>query len=111
MSNVTWACFECRETVRRPGYTRAAVLCPTCGEPCRYLGHKLRTPPKRQAKAWRELLTEVQQQAVACAEPRQQLRLRQVREIQTEIARLEAKGPNEGRAKQVRSLRRQLAKL
>ena len=34
-----------------------------------------------------------------------------VREIQEEIDRLEAKGPNEGRAKQVRLLRRWLSKL
>ncbi|HJT76468.1 MAG TPA: hypothetical protein VJ739_04630 [Gemmataceae bacterium] len=68
-------------------------------------------PPKRQAKAWQKLLADIQQNAIARAEQQQQLRLRRMREIREEIDRLEAKGPNEGRAKQVRLLRRQLLGL
>lgn len=111
MRNATWACFECRETVRRPGYSRATVLCPICGQPCRYIGHKLRMPPKRQARAWHELRASIQQEVIARAECQQQLRLQKMRELRAEITRLEAKGPNEGRAKQVRQLRQELAKL
>jgi hypothetical protein len=68
-------------------------------------------PPKRQKKAWQDLLTSFQLRAIINAERRQQLRLQKVREIQAEINRLEAKGPNEGRAKQVRLLRRRIAKF
>ena len=109
MSNATWACFECRETVRRPGYTRAAVLCPNCAQPCRYLGHKLRMPPKRQAKAWRDLLADLRQKSLARADAQQRARLQRMREIRGEIDRLKARGPNAGRAKQVGLLRRRLA--
>ena len=109
MSNATWACFDCRETVRRPGYAERRVLCPNCGEPCRYLGTKWRLPPKSRAKQWQELLETIQQQAIECVQTEAQLRRQRVREIKAEIKRLEAKGATEGRAKQVRFLRRQVA--
>jgi hypothetical protein len=68
-------------------------------------------PPTRHAKAWQELLADIQQERLARAEHQQQVRLQRMRELQAEIARLEAKGPNPGRAKQVRLLRRELEKL
>ena len=111
MSSATWACFECRETVRRLAYTRAAVLCPNCGQSCRYLGHHLRMPPKRQAKAWREVFVALQKAALAGAELDLAQRRQRIRDIQQEIDRLESMGPNEGRAKQVRLLRRKIEKL
>ncbi len=111
MSNETWACFECRETVRRPGYARAAVLCPGCGKACKNLGHKLRMPSKRHSKAWQELLSSLQEARITAKEYEQQVRLKTMRELNAEIARLEAKGTNAGREKQIRLLRRQLAKL
>ena len=111
MANATWACFECRETVRGSDFTRATVLCPCCGQPCRHVGHKLRMPAKRDAKAWKDLLNALQQGIIEKAERDQLLRLQRIRELHTEIDRLEAMGPNEGRAKQVRLLRRQLEKL
>jgi hypothetical protein len=111
MSNATWACFDCRETVRRPDYTRQAVLCPSCGQSCRYLGRKICLPPKRQVKKWQELLSALQQHAIATRELKHKLRLQQMRKLRAEIARLEAKGPHVERAKQVRVLRRRLAAL
>ncbi len=111
MSNVTWVCFECRTTVRRPSYGKEAVLCSSCGKTCRDVGYKLRLPPKRQTKQWRELLVAIQQEARANTEEKLLTRLRWIRALQSEIACLEAKSPNEGRAKQIRLLRQKLAKL
>ena len=111
MRNSTWACFDCRETVRRSPFTREAVRCPSCSLLCRYVAHKLRMPPKRNVKAWAELLIKLQEDAIANAEEEQLLRLERVRKIRAEIDRLEELGPNEGRAKQIGLLRRQLAKL
>jgi hypothetical protein len=68
-------------------------------------------PPKRQAKAWRELLDALHEETIAKTERERLLRLQQIRETQQEISRLESMGPNEGRAKQVRLLRRRLAKM
>ena len=109
MANLNWVCFDCRETVRRPAYTPGPVLCPSCGEQCRCLFHRLRVPPKNQVKAWRELRLSLQQQRAEIAEHKRELRMQRARELRAEIARLEAKGPNNG--KQVRLLRRQLDKL
>ena len=106
-----WVCFDCRETVRRAGYSAAPVLCPSCGQQCRCLLHRLRVPAKNQAKAWRELRLSLQQQREDIAEYKREVRMQRARELRAEIARLEAKGPNPGRAKQVRLLRRQLDKL
>lgn len=111
MSSATWVCFECRETVRRSRYTRAAVRCPSCGHSCRYVGHKLRIPPKTQPKAWQKLRDELQQEAIARVDSEPLIRLQNRRALQAEIDRLEARGPNEGRARQVRLLRRRLEKL
>lgn len=109
MSSETWACFDCRETVRRPNYTKAEVLCPDCGLPCVNLGHKLRLPPKRQTKAWQEIRAELRKSASTEAELKEQLRLERMRTLREEIARLKAKGPNAGREKQIRMLRLELA--
>lgn len=68
-------------------------------------------PPKRQVKAWQELLANIQQERIDELAAQQMDRLTSIRELQAEIARLEAKGPNEGRSKQIRLLRRQIESL
>jgi hypothetical protein len=57
------------------------------------------------------LRDEIQQEAIAQADSEQPIRLQKIRVIQAEIDRLESRGPNEGRARQVRLLRRQLERL
>lgn len=118
MRRVTWACFDCHKSVRRqllmlrlPGDTPSAVLCPSCGKPCRYVGYRLRLPPKADSKAWSEMLDLLRLEAFARVEADKARRLADVRWLLTEIDRLEGKGPNEGRAKQVRLLRKRLEKL
>jgi hypothetical protein len=71
----------------------------------------MRMPPRRQPKAWLQLRAALQQEAAAKTEQIQLIRLQQLREVHQEINRLEAMGPNEGRAKQIRLLRRRLSKL
>jgi hypothetical protein len=68
-------------------------------------------PSKRQAKAWSELLVRIQQETIEAREREQQERLERTRQLTAEIARLQSKGPNAGREKQIRLLRRQLAKV
>ena len=111
MNNATWACFDCRSTVRRLAYTREAVPCPSCGVACRYLGHKLRMPTKRNTKAWKELLLAIQEEAIYQNEWQKHLHLSRIRELRTEIARLKSKGPNKGREKQIRLYERQLEEI
>lgn len=108
MSNTTWVCFECREAVRRPGYTPATVLCPKCGQPCRNIGHRIRLPLKRAAKAWEKLRASWQEQSIAEAERLHRYRVRQIHRIEQEIARLGAMPANEGRQKRIGLLRKRL---
>src|SRR5437762_600761 len=54
--NATWACFDCREAVRRPDYWLKRIPCPKCGHAMGYLGFQIRIPAKRQANEWRKLL-------------------------------------------------------
>jgi hypothetical protein len=111
MSNANWVCFECREAVRRPGNTRVAVLCPSCGQPCRSIGHRIRLPSKRAGKAWDELRASLQAQAIASAEHSHVSRVRRIHQIQKEIARLQAMPVNEGRRVQIQLLRKRLVEF
>ena len=108
MSNTTWVCFECREAVRRPGSTHTAVLCPKCGQPCRNVGHRIRLPSKRAAKAWETLRASWQEQSIAEAECLHRYRVRQIHRIEQEIARLQTMPANEGRQKRIGLLRKRL---
>src|SRR4051812_2481606 len=111
MNNSTWACFDCREAVRRSEYSEFAVPCPQCGQNCRYMGDKIRLPAKRQAKAWKELLVDLQQRSSANTERQALRRLERMRAIQDEIKHLIDRGLNPGREKHVRSLRKELDEL
>jgi hypothetical protein len=107
-SNTTWACFECREAVRRPRYNCVAVNCACCGQPCRNIGHRIRLPSKRAVKAWEQLRLSLQQQLVEDAERRHRHRVRSIHRIEREIARLQVLPANEGRRKQIGLLRKRL---
>jgi hypothetical protein len=66
--NGTWVCFDCREAVRRPTQHKAAVPCPSCRQPCRYVGTETPLPPKRDAKAWQKLRARINASANAARE-------------------------------------------
>jgi len=57
------------------------------------------------------MLAILRQEEIARGEASKARRLADARWLQAEIDRLESKGPNEGRAKQVRLLRKKLEKV
>src|SRR6516165_10718116 len=111
MGKGTWACFHCRETVRRPTQYAADVPCPTCGHPCKYLGTKVAVPSKSSTRAWQQLRVWLSQQNTVAQERAQIAKVRWRHRLEKEIARLEALPKNEGRAIRLRLLRARLAKI
>jgi hypothetical protein len=107
MNNSTWACFECREAVRRPGYTLKDIHCPICGEKMGYLGDRIRIPSKRQVKAWRKLRESVH----GGLKGKEWQRNSRIKRLEDDIARLEASPPGATRARKIKAYKKQLAAL
>jgi uncharacterized Zn finger protein (UPF0148 family) len=105
MNNATWACFDCRETIRRPCYVLKTLTCPSCGEILRCIGDKIRVPPKDQIKHWDELRETVPKGI------NEWLRRMRSQELELRIAKLELMKENDGRKKKLRYLRKQLAEI
>ena len=111
MGNATWACFDCREAVRRPTHYPDAVPCPQCGRACRCLGTKIRIPAKGDERAWRDLRVGIREQLLADQERSERMRARRRHRLERQIAELEARPANEGRAGALHLLRERLASL
>ena len=111
MSNATWACFDCREAVRRPTQHADAVPCPRCGNPCRGLGTKVRVPTKDDERAWQDLRVRVREERLANAERAALMRVRLRHGLEQQIAEVEARSSNEARYRTIHFLRKQLALL
>ena len=111
MGNGTWACFDCREAVRRPTQHTADIPCPKCGRACKYLGTKIPIPIRRNAKAWRQLRERLGELTLAGRERAWIMRVRRRHQLEQAIAKLEAQAKNEGRANTIRQLKKQLADL
>jgi hypothetical protein len=109
MGNATWVCFDCREAVRRPTHYPDAVPCPQCGRACCCLGTKIRIPAKGDEPAWRDLRDGIREQRLADHERIERMRVRRRHRLERQIADLEARPPNEGRAKALQLLRDRLA--
>ena len=111
-ANWTWACFDCRETVRRPAGLKTDVPCPACGRACQSLGYRLRLPPKRKVRSWQKLRVALQKWRIAHSEAKYLRRLAEIRRIRYRIKTLEARGGmNRDRAAEIHDLRNQLATL
>ena len=100
MGNASWVCFDCRESVRRPCHYEADVPCPRCAQICRCIGTKIPVPPKRDAKAWRELRESLDANAIRFAESQHRRQIRQRRSLGKEIKRAGARANSEGRPKE-----------
>ena len=107
MNNSTWACFHCREAVRRPDYTLKDIYCPSCGEKMRYLGDRIRIPAKRQVKAWQKL----RDTAHTNLKGREWLRNWHIKRLENQIARLESSPPGATRARKIKAYKKQLAEF
>jgi hypothetical protein len=82
MSSYTWACFECRRTVRRTTPKDGAVPCATCGRACRYLGTKIRVPAREKASEWEKLRESVSEAKVREDLGRERLRVRRRHDLE-----------------------------
>ncbi|QDV38835.1 hypothetical protein [Tautonia plasticadhaerens] len=111
MSNANWACFDCREVVRRPSQLAEAVPCPRCRLPCRCLGTRLRIPSKVDGRAWHALRAGYQEQRLASVSRVERLRVRRFHRLERRIEELEARPTIEGRDATLRRLREELASL
>jgi len=111
MSNKKWVCFACRTAVRRSQGSASDVLCPECGKPCAYIGHKIPLPPKSKAREWKQLQEQLHQQMQEIVMAKTQTLVRRKHELEREIVKLEAKPKNEGRTKAVKLLRKKLGAL
>lgn len=111
IGNATWACFDCREAVRRPTQYAGDVPCPRCGQACTYLGTKIPLPPKRDAKAWQELRDELCQRRLADQDRAWRMRVRRRHQLEQQIAKLAAQPRNDGRAQKIHLLKNRLAEL
>jgi hypothetical protein len=109
MSNYNWACFECREAVRRgiATYSRR-VACPKCGATTRFLGDKIPIPPKRDAKSWLALRSQLAKAQRDRAMKRFEANVRRRHDLEQEIVRLRSLPTNAGRQQAIKFLRKQL---
>ena len=108
MSNVNWVCFDCRESVRRPGHQDRAALCPRCAQSCRCLGYRTPVPPKQNVRAWQRLRRAFNERAVEAAVSRFEFGVRQRHRAERELRRLEAGPASPGRAKAMKRLKRRM---
>ena len=113
MSKRTWACFDCRQSVRRAArYGDAArnesVVCPECGGECANIGYKIPLPPRRDRRGWDDLRRQlVAEEHARSEEDKREVVVRR-HQIEREIVELEARPRNSERARLVRELRRRL---
>jgi hypothetical protein len=111
MGTAAWVCFECRSAVRRNTQYAGDVPCPNCGRLCTCLGYRIPVPPKRKRRAWSQLHEQLARERIAQALVVHHARDHERVALRREIERLEAKGPNPGRATMIRRLQRRLAWL
>lgn len=114
MSNRTWVCFECRQSVRRTAeYSwderrEEEILCPECRSPCVYLGYMIPLPPRRDVRAWQDLNAQMVQERIEEREASQLRNVRRKHGLEKEIAKLEARAQNPGLEGLIKQLRRRL---
>jgi hypothetical protein len=109
VGNATWVCFDCREAVRRPTYFPEAVPCPQCGQVSRCLGTKIRIPTKGDDREWETLRSSLREQRLVAVERMERIRVRRRHRLERQIAELEARPANEGRARMIERLQEKLA--
>ena len=118
LCNGTWACFDCRTAVRRPTWRRVTferpwllgsigvgrVKCPSCGQPCRFLGPTVEVPRKQAIKKWRDLGAAVSRQFVATAADRAAAHNRICVDYAKRVAALQLQPPTASRDRQIAKL-------
>ena len=122
MNNANWVCFDCRTSLRRASWRLlafykpwligdtwgGAVKCPECRKPCKFLGHKIAIPPKRDDAAWKELYEYVTERYRASRDGDAEASTRRKHEIERRIQELENRTPNKERDRLIKDLREEL---
>lgn len=111
MSKRNFVCFDCRVAVRREPYSGEPVLCPSCGGVSHNIGYKIPVPPKNKKESWDALREEFFRNQQVDLENRIKSRVRRTHALDKEIEKLESRPENEGRAKEIRRLRKQLESI
>ncbi|MEQ8768066.1 MAG: hypothetical protein RL885_29450 [Planctomycetota bacterium] len=111
MSRSNWACFHCREALRRETSLEEPVACPSCGDPCQRLGTRYRVPPRDDGRGWARLKETWQARTRSGAESSARERVRRIHDLERRIAELKALPDNRERAKLLTELRKSLEEL
>ncbi|RLE32396.1 MAG: hypothetical protein DRJ61_09545, partial [Acidobacteria bacterium] len=74
------------------------------------IGYKIRVPPRRDPRAWLELLEALRSEHHSFLDRRQWEEVARRHQIEKEIAELESRPDNIGRTDLIRKLRRELEK-
>ena len=108
MSKRNFVCFDCRVAIRREAYDGEPVLCPGCGEMTHNIGYKTPVPPKNRQDSWDRLREEFFLNEQTDLEHRAKSGVRRIHALEKQIEKLESRPGNEGRAREIRRLRRRL---
>lgn len=110
--HVTWVCFECRLSVRRPGIAKKSdVMCPNCGKRCFCLWTEARIPPRQARRAWAALRQLVYVQHHASIDWGHQSRLQEKHRLERRRVRLELQPVSEEQSRSLESIEKRLAEL
>ena len=108
MRNDSWVCFDCHIAVRRDRQHNGTTPCPNCKRECYCLGYRIRIPPRRAAKAWKNLHGSIFTQRNQHEERLHKARIRYRHWLESRINHIQSKPANPGRNALVRELEKQL---
>lgn len=97
--------------MRREPYGGEPVLCPSCGGVTHNIGYKIPVPPKNKKESWDSLREEFFRNRQIDLESRIKSRIGRTHALEKEIQKLESRPENDGRAKEIRRLQRQLESI
>ena len=87
------------------------MKCTECGNPCKFLGHKIAIPRKRDDGAWKQLQEYVTQRHRSHSEERAKSNARRKHDIEHRINELQSRPQNEERDRLIKKLRTELDAL
>ena len=109
--NATWACFDCRLTVRRPTQYKGLVPCLRCGGTTRCLGTKIPVPSKKAADEWRKLEDRLRQSDREAMDWVRRNRVRRRHQLEKRIADLRLMPTSPKRTQALKALEEKLSTL
>jgi hypothetical protein len=85
----------------------------TCIPICfaRFIGRKLRLPPKRNIKAWASLQLALREATLEIAEIKKRRQVRAIHQLEREIVKFESLPADKARTVQIRALKKRLAEM